>query len=56
MDAYPHGAEEYDGPLTLLIGHGDVMAGAVLLLEVTPFFGEFTAEEMVPSDCFLLFE
>ena len=46
VDLYPHGAKKFDGPLALRIGHGDAIAGTVLLLEIAPFLGEFAAEEV----------
>ena len=56
MDADPHGAQEFVRPVLLGGGHRFVVDCAILRLEETPFFGEFTAEEMSPADCLLLFK
>jgi hypothetical protein len=56
MDPDPHGAEKGREPLTLLVCHGTMVSGAVLGLEIAPFFGEFSAEEVGPADGTLLLE
>ena len=38
MDADPHGAKEFGEPLSLCVCHLDVVAVAVLGLEVAPVF------------------
>jgi hypothetical protein len=38
------------------MGHGSVVADAILLLQVAPFFREFASDEVVPTDRALLFE
>ena len=56
MDTDPHGTEKGVQPLSLLVSHLDMVAVTVLLLKVAPVFREFSAEEIVPSDCLLLFQ
>jgi hypothetical protein len=38
------------------MGHGSVVADAVLLLQVAPFLREFASEEVFPTDRALLLE
>ena len=56
VDADPHGTKEFSEPLSLCVCHFYVVAVAVLGLEVAPVFREFTAEQVVPTNCLLLFE
>jgi hypothetical protein len=50
VNAYPHCPRELVEPEALSVGHFDVMAVAILLLKILPFFQEFTMEEVVPAD------
>jgi hypothetical protein len=38
------------------MGHSSVVADAILLLQVAPFFREFASDEVVPTDRVLLLE
>ena len=56
MDVNPHRAEELGQPLSLFVGHFDIVGVAVLFLEISPVFGELSLQEVVPTYCMLLFE
>ena len=44
VDADPHSTEKLGKPLSLGVCHLDVVAVAVLFLEISPLFREFTSE------------
>jgi hypothetical protein len=48
MDAYPHcSTEQFGLPLLLFMIHRAMMANTVLLLKISPFFGELTSSKKV---------